>query len=70
VTDAALFDALVRAIFTQRRKVLDNALEPFAAARGTTSRAALAEAGLDGRRRPETLSLAELAALAEVFARD
>ncbi len=69
VADAALFDMLVRALFTKRRKVLDNALEPFAAARGTTARAALDQAGIDGRRRPETLSLEELAALAEVLSR-
>ena len=68
VADAALFDTLVRAIFTQRRKVLDNALAPFAAARGIPPQAALAEAGISGRRRPETLSLQELAALTGVFA--
>lgn len=67
VAEAATFDALVRATFTQRRKVLDNALGAFAEARGTTSRAALAAAGIDGRRRPETLTLEELAALTRVF---
>ena len=66
--DPALFDALVRAIFMQRRKVLDNALEPFAASHGMAAPQALSAAGLDGRRRPETLSLRELAELAKVFA--
>ncbi len=67
VADPATFDALVKSIFTQRRKVLDNALDPFAAAHGTTAEAALAAAGISGRRRPETLSLEELAALTGVF---
>ena len=66
--DPAAFDALVKAIFTQRRKVLDNALGPFAAARETTAVAALAAAGIDGRRRPETLSLEELSALTRALA--
>ena len=58
----------MRAIFTQRRKTLANALEPFADSAGVPPGAALAAAGLDGRRRPETLQLEELARLADVFA--
>lgn len=65
--DAPL-DALVRALFTRRRKTLRNALEPFARARGVDPARALAEAGIDGRRRPETLALDELARLASRFA--
>jgi 16S rRNA (adenine1518-N6/adenine1519-N6)-dimethyltransferase len=65
--DEATFDALVRSIFTQRRKTLTNALGRFAEARGTSSRAAIAAAGIDGTRRPETLQLTELARLADVF---
>ena len=53
---------LVRSVFTQRRKTLANALKPFSAPAGVGPAAALAAAGLDGRRRPETLQLAELAA--------
>lgn len=59
------FDALVRTVFAQRRKRLSNALRPFADAAGTTAAAALARAGIDAARRPETLSLAEFVGLAE-----
>jgi len=60
---------IVRAMFTQRRKVVSNALAPFASARGLSAHEALAAAGLDPRRRPETLELAEVARLADVFER-
>ncbi len=62
-----LFEAMVRAIFTQRRKTLQNALGRFANDHGVEAREAIAEAGIDGIRRPETLQLAELARLADVF---
>jgi 16S rRNA (adenine1518-N6/adenine1519-N6)-dimethyltransferase len=62
------FDALVRSIFTHRRKMLSNCLGPFAGARGVVAADALGAAGLDGRRRPETLAVAELARLSDVFA--
>jgi len=65
--DEAVFEAMVRSIFTQRRKTLSNALKPFADDRGTDARAAIAAAGLDGVRRPETLQLTELARLADIF---
>jgi 16S rRNA (adenine1518-N6/adenine1519-N6)-dimethyltransferase len=67
VSDPALFTALVRAVFTRRRKTLTNALLAFAhptVAAGD----ALRQAGIDGTRRPETLSIAEFARLADVFA--
>jgi 16S rRNA (adenine1518-N6/adenine1519-N6)-dimethyltransferase len=67
VTNVNRFESLVRTLFTQRRKMLSNALAPFAAAHGVDSRAALEQAGFEGRRRPETLSLAELARLSNVF---
>jgi 16S rRNA (adenine1518-N6/adenine1519-N6)-dimethyltransferase len=63
VPDSDTFEALVKAIFSQRRKTVANALKPFAALRGMDPAAMLREAGLDGRRRPETLDLAELARL-------
>jgi 16S rRNA (adenine1518-N6/adenine1519-N6)-dimethyltransferase len=63
VVDPESFEALVKAIFSQRRKTLSNALKPFAALRSKDAAAMLREAGLDGRRRPETLDLAELARL-------
>ncbi len=65
--DEATLESLVRSIFTQRRKTLSNALARFAEARGTTARAAIERASLDGTRRPETLQLTELARLADVF---
>lgn len=65
--DEDLFDSLVRSIFTQRRKTLQNALGRFAEAHGLAARDAIADAGIDGTRRPETLQLAELARLADVF---
>jgi 16S rRNA (adenine1518-N6/adenine1519-N6)-dimethyltransferase len=58
---------MVRSMFTQRRKTLLNALRPFASGRNRDATAALAEAGIDSSRRPETLQLTELAQLAERF---
>jgi 16S rRNA (adenine1518-N6/adenine1519-N6)-dimethyltransferase len=69
VGDEAVLEGLVKSIFTQRRKTLSNALKPFASSRGTEAAAAIAAAALDGRRRPETLNLPELARLAAVFTR-
>lgn len=65
---AVAFNAVVRSIFTQRRKVLANALKPLAASAGVPVAAALTSAALDGTRRPETLQLEELERLAAVFA--
>jgi 16S rRNA (adenine1518-N6/adenine1519-N6)-dimethyltransferase len=59
---------LVRAVFTQRRKTLANALAPLAATRGVTATEALHAAGIDPRRRPETLTLADAARLADALA--
>jgi 16S rRNA (adenine1518-N6/adenine1519-N6)-dimethyltransferase len=63
VGDPDTFEALVKALFSQRRKTLSNALKPFAARWGQDAAAILRQAGIDGRRRPETLDLAELALL-------
>lgn len=67
ITDQPLFVRMVRTMFTQRRKTLGNALKPFAVERGANAAVALAAAGIDPMRRPETLQLAEIAALAGVF---
>jgi 16S rRNA (adenine1518-N6/adenine1519-N6)-dimethyltransferase len=67
LSDEAAFESMVRTMFTQRRKTLLNALRPFAAGRGRDAAAALGAAGVDPRRRPETLQLTELARLAEYF---
>jgi len=79
VVSESVFRALVAAVFTRRRKTLSNALlafhlsgqrRPGPSGPGTelSPNAALDRAGLDGRRRPETLSLEEFARLADVFA--
>jgi len=64
IVDDALFEAVVKTAFLQRRKTLANALKPF----DHTAPAVLALAGIDGRRRAETLSLAEFARITELFA--
>jgi 16S rRNA (adenine1518-N6/adenine1519-N6)-dimethyltransferase len=65
----AVFAGLVQAIFTRRRKTLANALNAFHLSVACPPAEALREARLDGRRRPETLSTAELVGLANVFTR-
>ncbi len=67
LSDEPVFEAMVRSIFTQRRKMLGNALSAFAAGRGLAAAGVLADAGIDSRRRPETLQLPELARVAEVL---
>jgi 16S rRNA (adenine1518-N6/adenine1519-N6)-dimethyltransferase len=70
VRDEALFARLVQAVFTRRRKTLANALlalDGFSAPPVLRPPEALAAAGIDGSRRPETLSIAEFAGLANVY---
>ena len=67
LSDEPTLEAMVRVMFTQRRKTLRNALRPFAAARNRDAAVALAAADIDASRRPETLQLTELARLAEQF---
>lgn len=62
-----LLTAMVRAVFSQRRKTLANSLAAFALDHGQAAPAALTAADIDPRRRPETLTLAEFARLAGVF---
>lgn len=68
VRDVDVLTRMVRRMFTLRRKTLLNALTPFGAETGVPSARALALAGVDPRRRPETLQLIEIARLADVFA--
>lgn len=63
VVDEPQFDRMVRALFAARRKTLANALRQFDR-RGPEI---LERSGLDGKRRPETLQVAEFARLAELF---
>jgi 16S rRNA (adenine1518-N6/adenine1519-N6)-dimethyltransferase len=63
----AAFAALVQAVFTRRRKTLANALLAFAPAVAATPARMLHDAGLDGARRPETLSIPEFVRLADTL---
>jgi 16S rRNA (adenine1518-N6/adenine1519-N6)-dimethyltransferase len=65
VADRPRFDALVRHVFTQRRKMLSTTLQALAKGEGTDARVWLREAGIDGTRRAETLTLDEFARLAD-----
>jgi 16S rRNA (adenine1518-N6/adenine1519-N6)-dimethyltransferase len=66
--DAALFERMVRSMFTQRRKTVLNALRAFAVQIGADPARALADAGIDSGRRPETLEVVEIARLADILA--
>ena len=69
VADPATFAAIVQAVFTRRRKTLANALRAYGdQLPGLPPADALAAAGLDGTRRPETLAIGEFARLADVYA--
>jgi 16S rRNA (adenine1518-N6/adenine1519-N6)-dimethyltransferase len=68
VRDAALFEGLVQAVFTRRRKTLSNALLAFPPAVAATPSRLLEAAAIDGTRRPETLSIPEFARLADILA--
>jgi 16S rRNA (adenine1518-N6/adenine1519-N6)-dimethyltransferase len=59
-----VFDALVRGAFAHRRKTLPNALRSAVETLGKDPAILIAAAGLDPRRRPGDLSLADFAALA------
>jgi 16S rRNA (adenine1518-N6/adenine1519-N6)-dimethyltransferase len=70
VADSMLFAALVQAVFTRRRKTLANALKAYDKGgrdRGNPLSTPLPP-DLDGRRRPETLTVAEFARLADFYA--
>jgi 16S rRNA (adenine1518-N6/adenine1519-N6)-dimethyltransferase len=63
VTDPKLFRRLVKTVFTQRRKQLLNSLRPVC----RDPREPLQRAGIEPKRRPETLSLSEFAALSNAL---
>lgn len=66
--DLPAFTRLVRDVFTRRRKTLANALLAHGAVDPGTAAAALSAAGIDGRRRPETLDLQEFVRLSDSLA--
>lgn len=83
VRDPGVFAAVVQAVFTRRRKTLANALLAYQGtcppdryrhggqvavpAAGISVQVALERAGIDGRRRPETLTIAEFARLSDAY---
>ena len=71
VNDEAIFARVVQAVFTRRRKTLTNALlaldDGSPAAPRLRPAEVLTAAGIDGTRRPETLSIAEFAILADAY---
>jgi 16S rRNA (adenine1518-N6/adenine1519-N6)-dimethyltransferase len=62
--DERRFHTIVRAAFAQRRKMLANTLAAGLALPLDTARESVARAGVDPRRRAETLTIEEFAALA------
>jgi 16S rRNA (adenine1518-N6/adenine1519-N6)-dimethyltransferase len=65
VRDPAQFAQVVKQAFAARRKMLRRALEPLAGAEAAGR--ALVQAGIQGTRRAEELSVAEFAHLADAF---
>jgi 16S rRNA (adenine1518-N6/adenine1519-N6)-dimethyltransferase len=63
VGDPAVFERIVRGVFLQRRKTLLNALKPVADSLGRSAAAMIARAEVDPSRRPDTLSLDDIARL-------
>ena len=66
--DERRFEAMVRGLFTRRRKTVLNALKVVTEPAGLSAADVLAKVGIDSRRRPETLEVTELAALADFLA--
>jgi 16S rRNA (adenine1518-N6/adenine1519-N6)-dimethyltransferase len=66
VKDEGTFFSLVKTAFSQRRKTLSNSLKGF----GPNIRDILTTSGIDPKRRPETLSLSEFAALADLLSEE
>jgi 16S rRNA (adenine1518-N6/adenine1519-N6)-dimethyltransferase len=63
VKDEKFFFRVVKMAFSQRRKMLSNALKGLS----EDIKEKLAEAGIDSHRRPETLSIEEFARLSEIL---
>ena len=67
VPDEKTFFKVVTAAFSVRRKMLNNSLKNMGGLNGEQVKAWLNRAGIDGRRRAETLSLEEFAMLARTW---
>lgn len=64
VGDRGRFERIVRGVFQQRRKTLANAFKPVADSFGVSAADTIGRAGVDATKRPEQLSLDDLARLA------
>jgi 16S rRNA (adenine1518-N6/adenine1519-N6)-dimethyltransferase len=69
VLDETVFAQLTQAMFSRRRKTLANALRAYTPGAHLDPGDLVARAGIDGSRRPETLTLPEIGRLADVYAR-
>lgn len=67
VADERLLAAVAQAVFSRRRKTLGNALLAYGAITPDIAAHAIADAGIDPVRRPETLSIAEFGRLADAI---
>ena len=70
LSDEILFNRLVKASFAQRRKMLSNNLKNAEFLKMMSDRdlnSALCEAGIDGKRRGETLTLFEFGRLSNIL---
>jgi 16S rRNA (adenine1518-N6/adenine1519-N6)-dimethyltransferase len=67
VGDETVFRRVVKGAFAMRRKTLVNCLKAVELSSGEELNSILAECGIDGRRRGETLSLDEFARLSRRF---
>ena len=70
VPDQALFERVVRAAFSKRRRTIENSIESSGSFTAEQVARALAAAGVSPDRRGETLSMEEFSALARAFAVD
>ena len=64
VGDLATFERVVRGLFLQRRKTLGNAFVPVADSFGRSAAEVIERAGLDPSKRPQELTVADMAGLA------
>jgi 16S rRNA (adenine1518-N6/adenine1519-N6)-dimethyltransferase len=64
VGDQAVFERVVRGVFLQRRKTLLNAFRPVADSFGCLPAQTIERAGLDSSKRPQAMTLHEMARLA------
>ena len=63
VGDLVAFERVVRGLFLQRRKTLGNALVPVADSFGRSAAEVIERAGLDPSKRPQQLTVADMAGL-------